>query len=132
MMPYSAPKLKTELDRIIGDKEVQTVIVERQMVQSHAIYRVASHTEMYFAMAHPSAEYIVCDPKLKDLKGVKGYAARKTKAIECAKKYLQEEGMLDILASIDAHKKKDDMCDAICQWLWFCANRVKKFNVTIK
>lgn len=116
--PYSVKSLSSALDKFIEPEyKINQIIIERQIVTSYKIMEVAQHSEMYFHLKYPEAKFVVYDPKKKNLDGVKGYDNRKKMSIEKALEFLEENKNLEMIDKISKMKKKDDVCDAICQWI---------------
>lgn len=129
-----------ELDSLSGGFGWDHVLVENQpcmknprmkAVQTalHAML-VATYGEgVDVRMAGAAGKNRIADEILGDRPATPGYRANKRRAVDAARAFLAARGMKDDLAALDASGKKDDMCDALLQGLFFMSYRMKILRV---
>lgn len=121
LSPYDIGKLVMYLNNTtkelkLDNTEKVIVLVERQLPQNFIANVVQNHLEAYFKIKYDNSVVVLVDAKNKGFKRCKIYRLRKLESIEKASKYLQEQ-FPDFYLELHKHKKKDDISDAICQYL---------------
>lgn len=124
LSPYSINKLILTLDNLFLEKlkqfdfNNQTVLIEQQIVKNNKVFRVSCNLEIYFKIRFNS-DIIFCNSKNKDLKKSTNYKERKKNSIEKCTYFLNTLEDKSWLNKINTFKKKDDIGDAICQFIFY-------------
>lgn len=125
LTPYSCKNLYIYLKPIFLKFPVKTALIEKQVFANKKASMVSYNLEAIIFMQFPESNVYFINPKNKTfLKDVKGctYKMRKLASVESASNYLENNFLLEKLNSF---KKKDDICDAICQLMFYKNNKTK-------
>lgn len=112
--PYNIKNTVEKLDKIFNGKELKLILVERQLNKNFLMNKISHHLEMYFTLKHVGANFVFCCPKNKKIQKTDKYITRKKLAVEKAESFLCEFN-----CSLKDYKKKDDIADAVCQYLYY-------------
>lgn len=112
--PYNIKNTVEKLDKIFNGKELKLILVERQLNKNFLMNKISHHLEMYFALKHEDADFVFCCPKNKNIQKTDKYITRKKLAVEKAENFL-----VNFNCSLNDYKKKDDIADAVCQYLYY-------------
>jgi hypothetical protein len=118
---YSFEKLLTFLtNRKHRWEGVDLFLIEQQMHINNKASKMAHQLEAYFKIVFPGSRTLYFSPKFKTKAfeefGVpKTYAQRKKFTTNLVLKYLDERQDTISLQYLTSLKKRDDVCDAVCQ-----------------
>lgn len=122
--PYSMENMVNILNNIyfniLNSYEFKnhTVLIEQQLFKNPKIFTIYTHVQMYFFLSIKS-NIIICNSKNKSIEKTTKYNIRKKWSIDKANTYLcnlEDKKWIDFLSS---KKKKDDISDAICQFIFY-------------
>jgi hypothetical protein len=118
-------KMKLELDKVPGIREVTHVAIENQISKiASRMKTVQGMLSQYFIMQDicPHIEYVSSDNKLKDLTSnvqENTYKQHKKDSVEISKQILGQNPSLGNFDDLFNVSKKDDLADAFLQGIWY-------------
>lgn len=123
--PYSLENIVSILNKIYLEElklydftKDHTILIEQQLFKNAKVFTVYNHIQMYYFLKLKS-NVIICNSKNKNIEKTCKYNIRKKLAVEKALNFLnslEDKKWLKILSS---KKKKDDISDAICQFMFY-------------